>query len=116
MGIFFGTILFGLSIWLILQGAGVIDAQNNNWYDVHHYYLGILLLAIGTLIGSLLFSFDLLILGSLLCIDDLWQHWKHARGDIMYRSPIHRLYGKYLYDKIRSFMYRIGLGQFFDRF
>jgi hypothetical protein len=63
----------------------------------------------------LLFTIPLLILGSVICLDDLYQHWKHAHGDPMYRSPIHRFYGKYLYFPIREFMYSIGLGQFFDR-
>lgn len=108
--------LFTLSmlwfLWVALFHYGIIDPQNKNWYDVHHYYLGMLMVAFGA--TNLLFPILFLILGSVICADDLFQHWKNANGEPSYRSPLHQLYGMYAYPYVRRFMYAIGLGEFFD--
>jgi len=73
----------------------------------HHYYLGLLLLLIGFFLLWLLSTWIALIIslvGGYICGDDFYQHARQ-RSDIVYRSPLHRLYG-YLYMKF-SFIRRL---------
>jgi len=48
-------------------------------------------------------------------IDDYYQH-KIQVLNPSYRSLVNRFYGNYMYKPIRKFMYKIGLGKFFDKF
>ena len=64
----------------------------------HHFYIGIVIL----LIWFYMLTYkennivSLLILSSIIIIDDILQHIRQLKQP-KYRSPLNRLYGKYLY-------------------
>lgn len=63
--------------------------------EIHHAYIGALLVLVG-LIGGWL-GFALQALGFVLTADDLWQHMVQTFGDDDYQSPLHRFYARYLW-------------------
>ena len=68
-----------------------------NWLEAHHGYYGIALMVLGYALSSVFaYSIHLYGLGALLFLDDLYQHYMQVSTP-NYHSPIHRLYGDYLY-------------------
>jgi hypothetical protein len=67
----------------------------------HHLYIGLIFMALGGWMlsaGHLIAGAIFLALGTWWAIDDLYQHWRQLyEYDPLYHSPVHILYGKYLY-------------------
>jgi hypothetical protein len=62
------------------------------WKQTHHGYYGIILM-LGGFLHPILF-----VLGAYIASDDIWQHHKQVKEyNPCYHSPLHNLYGKYLY-------------------
>ncbi len=65
----------------------------------HHFYLGILFFVVSNIIcqvnpvltSTWIIGCFMGILGLWLMGDDLYQHWRHAQGDLAYQSFIHKL-------------------------
>jgi len=63
-----------------------------NWFSVHHLYLGI------ALMFAWLIHPILSVIGLYIALDDIYQHHRQVKEyDPCYHSPLHNLYGKYLY-------------------
>ncbi len=58
-----------------------------NWREAHHLYIGILLLIIGLYCKLHILATA----GTVLIIDDLYQHYRHVRQPD-YKSPVHQLF------------------------
>ena len=71
------------------------------WAEVHHLYWGILAMIGGAyrfVEGHQIEGAIEFLLGLWWAIDDLYQHWRQLiEYDPLYHSPVHNLYGKYLY-------------------
>lgn len=80
-GTVFGT-------WVLLAALRVL----RRWRELHHGYLGVLLLVAGLLLEHPW----AMGIGALLLADDAFQHWVQLLRPL-YRSPLHRLYGATLY-------------------
>jgi len=64
--------------------------------EIHHAYIGALLILVGVLVAGWV-GLVLQLLGLVLTIDDLGEHIAQTFGDDDYQSPLHRLYGRYLW-------------------
>ena len=64
--------------------------------EIHHAYLGAILVLVG-LVGLGWVGFALQAIGFVLTVDDLGQHLAQTFGDEDYQSPLHRLFGRYLW-------------------
>jgi len=70
-------------------------------FEAHHFYWGVILLVIAFILTFIeaipiwiIYSLD--VIAFALIIDDIYQHIRQ-RKDRAYHSPIHILYGKYLW-------------------
>ena len=80
------------------------------WREWHHLYLGIILEMIGwgvLLAGYVLWGFVLIQSGRFIQDDDKYQHTRQL-CDHDYHSPLHYVFGKYLY-KYRIIRWMTGL-------
>jgi len=66
----------------------------------HHLYAGILVLLVGFLLlwSHKIIAVILMAAGMLVMLDDIHQHIIQVFLEPEYRSPLHRLYGKYLWN------------------
>lgn len=68
-----------------------------NPWESHHLYWGIIAMGIAYVLSPCTtWSLWLYIVGALTALDDLYQHRRQVK-DPGYHSPVHVLYGKYLY-------------------
>jgi len=74
-----------------------------NPWESHHLYWGIIAMGVAYALspstpwvccGSV--SFWLYVIGALTALDDLYQHRRQVK-EPEYHSPIHKMYGKYIY-------------------
>ena len=63
------------------------------WIAPHHGYYGLVLIGLSYYYSS----YFLYVIGVVLFLDDLYQHWRQVK-EPLYHSPIHVLYGRYLYN------------------
>jgi hypothetical protein len=100
-----------------LDHVSIIDLQNKNWYDWHHFYTGIIMWLVGAQLivyGYIITGACISLIGIYLESDDLYQHAEQVTNST-YRSPVHRFYARFMYKPTRSLMYKVGLGKFFDK-
>ena len=82
-----------------------------NPYETHHGYYGIALMLLAWVLSSYTtWSLWMYMAGVVLFLDDLYQHIRQGR-EPEYHSPIHQIYGKYIY-KFKTVQ---KLNRFFDR-
>jgi len=63
-----------------------------DFFEVHHMYYGLAGMALGIYLQNpIVFA-----IGFIIFLDDVIQHYKQVK-DAEYHSPLHVLYGKYLY-------------------
>lgn len=70
-----------------------------DWFEWHHLYLGLMMLAAGIaliLSGKWILGGILALIGLILVMDDIYQHHRQVK-DRNYHSILHVLYGKLLY-------------------
>lgn len=73
----------------ILEGVGLQRPRRVHADEMHHVYLGALIVVLGYLV-----AWPLLLLGLIVMADDVYQHWRQVWcAEPYYRSPLHRLYG-----------------------
>jgi hypothetical protein len=74
----------------VATAAFIVAAPRGEW---HHFYLGAGLAGWAVLRRRPW----LLLVASLIALDDGWQHLKQLAGDADYRSPLHQLFALYLW-------------------
>ncbi len=64
-----------------------------NWKEKHHLYWGVVVWIVANVLDRFGVPFMLAfkIVGVLLVVDDMWQHWRQVK-DPNYRSPVWRLW------------------------
>lgn len=69
--------------------------QRMSPFQVHHFYWGLIIAIAGWIVmwfGHLALGFGISLLGLVIAFDDLWQEFRHLRGNLSYQSPVHRLW------------------------
>ncbi|MGH7753031.1 MAG: hypothetical protein ACREN5_09455 [Gemmatimonadales bacterium] len=80
---------FAWAVWYNV-GVGHPEVRLNAW---HHFYLGVML----GLVGVARRNPWVLGIGAVVTADDAWQHAVHVLGNLTYQSPLHYLFGVWLW-------------------
>lgn len=87
-------LLFQLDALLLLVFLGTGFSEAVSVREFHHGYLGDALVLISFVFGGTLLA----LVGVTLRADDTYEHVKQAwLGEPLFESPLHKLYGKYLW-------------------